>query len=99
MLMVAAGKDEFATGFSKNGTTKEHALLAFTLGIRQMIVCVNKMDMIEYNQERFDEIQKEVTYNLNKIGFQTKNITFIPISGFKGENLIEMSENMKWYTG
>ena len=55
------------------------------------------MDIIEYSQVRYDEIQKEVTFNLNKIVFQTKNIAFIPISGFKGENLMELSENMKWY--
>lgn len=63
VLIVAAGTGEFEAGISKNGQTREHALLAYTLGVKQLIVGVNKMDSTEppYSQARFDEIQKEVT--------------------------------------
>ena len=60
MLIVAAGTGEFEAGISKNGQTREHALLAYTLGVKQMIVCVNKMDNTEppYSEDRFKEICK-----------------------------------------
>ena len=62
VLIVAAGVGEFEAGISKNGQTREHALLAYTLGVKQLIVGVNKMDSTEppYSGPRFDEIQKEV---------------------------------------
>ena len=59
VLVVAAGTGEFEAGISKNGQTREHALLAYyTLGVEQMIVAVNKMDTAEppYSEKRFDEI-------------------------------------------
>merc|ERR1711892_1622434 len=62
VLIIASGTGEFEAGISKNGQTREHALLAYTLGVKQLIVAVNKMDSTEppYNQTRFEEIQKEV---------------------------------------
>jgi len=58
ILMVAAPTGEFESGISANGTTKEHALLAYTLGVKQLIVCVNKMDsnVVNYSEDRFNEI-------------------------------------------
>lgn len=58
ILMIASKPGEFEAGISKNGQTREHALLAFTLGVRQMIVCVNKMDdkTVSYSETRFNEI-------------------------------------------
>lgn len=63
VLIVAAGIGEFEAGISKNGQTREHALLAFTLGVKQLIVGVNKMDMTDppYSEARFEEIKKEVS--------------------------------------
>merc|ERR1711993_37505 len=63
---------EFEAGISKNGQTREHALLAFTLGVKQMIVCANKMDITEppYSEARFNEIVKEVSGYLKKIGLK-----------------------------
>uniref|UniRef100_H2YZT2 Tr-type G domain-containing protein n=1 Tax=Ciona savignyi TaxID=51511 RepID=H2YZT2_CIOSA len=68
VLIVAAGVGEFEAGISKNGQTREHALLAFTLGVKQIIVAVNKMDSTEpkYSSKRFEEISKEVTAYLKK---------------------------------
>lgn len=101
VLIVASGTGEFEAGISKNGQTREHALLAFTLGVKQMIVCTNKMDSTEppYSEARFNEIVKEVSGYLKKIGYNPKAIAFVPISGFHGDNMLEQSEKMKWYQG
>jgi elongation factor 1-alpha len=101
VLIVAAGVGEFEAGISKNGQTREHALLAYTLGVKQMIVAVNKMDSTEpkYSQKRFEEITKEVSSYVKKIGYNPKTIPFVPISGWHGDNMIEPTTNMSWYKG
>jgi len=101
VLIVAAGTGEFEAGISKNGQTREHALLAFTLGVKQMIVGVNKMDTTEppYSKNRFEEIQKEVQGFLKKVGYNIKTVAFVPISGWNGDNMIEESDNMPWFKG
>jgi elongation factor 1-alpha len=99
ILVIASGTGEFEAGFGKEGQTREHALLAYTMGIKQVILAINKMDLCEYGKERFDEIKTEVIGYLKKIGFQEKNINCVPYSGFKGDNLIEKSTNMPWYSG
>jgi len=101
VLIVAAGVGEFEAGISKNGQTREHALLAYTLGVKQMIVAVNKMDSTEpkYSENRFKEIVKEVSSYVKKIGYNPKSIAFVPISGWHGDNMIEPTSNMSWYKG
>eukprot|EP00794_Sanderia_malayensis_P012037 gene12037-13279_t len=101
VLIVASGTGEFEAGISKNGQTREHALLAFTLGVKQIIVCANKMDSTEppFSEARFTEIVKEVSGYLKKIGYDTKGVAFVPISGFHGDNMIEPSERMGWFKG
>merc|ERR1719383_800537 len=103
VLIVAAGTGEFEAGISKEGQTREHALLAHTLGVKQLIIGVNKMDIAEYSEARYKEIKTEVTAFLKKVGFKVDNpknpIHFIPISGFQGENMIEKSTKMSWYKG
>jgi elongation factor 1-alpha len=101
ILIIAAGQGEFEAGISKEGQTREHALLAFTMGVKQMIVAINKMDdkSVSWDQKRYDEIKKEVSDYLKKIGYNPEKINFIPISGWHGDNMIEKSENMKWYNG
>jgi elongation factor 1-alpha len=99
ILIVAAGTGEFEAGISKEGQTREHALLAYTLGVKQMIVGVNKMDSIKYDQKRYEEIKKEVSGFLKKVGYKPDNIPFIPISGWVGDNMIDRSSNMPWYKG
>ena len=71
------------------------------MGVKQMIVAINKMDdkTVNYSQERYTEIKKEVSEYLKKIGYNPDKIEFIPISGWNGDNMIEKSENMKWYNG
>lgn len=99
ILVVASGTGEFEAGIGKDGQTREHALLAYTMGIKQCILAVNKMDSCNWSEDRFNEIKKEVVSYLKKVGFQEKNINAVAYSGFKGDNLIERSENMPWYKG
>jgi len=101
VLVVAAGTGEFEAGISKNGQTREHALLAYTLGVKQMCVAVNKMDTTEppYSEARFKEIVKEVSDYVKKIGYNPNEIAFVPISGWNGDNMLEASTNMPWWKG
>ncbi|XP_053305006.1 elongation factor 1-alpha, somatic form-like [Spea bombifrons] len=101
VLIVAAGVGEFEAGISKNGQTREHALLAYTLGVKQLIVGVNKMDSTEppYSQKRYEEIVKEVSTHIKKIGYNPDTVAFVPISGWNGDNMLEPSSNMPWFKG
>ena len=101
ILMIASPQGEFEAGISKEGQTREHALLSFTLGVKQMIVCMNKMDekTVNYSEERYTEIKKEVSDFLKKVGYKPDNINFIPISGWNGDNMLERSTNTPWYKG
>src|SRR5574343_336372 len=100
-IINAPGQGEFEAGISKEGQTREHALLAFTMGVKQMIVAVNKMDdkSVNWDQGRFNEIKKELSDYLKKIGYNPDKMPFIPISGWHGDNMLEKSSNMPWYTG
>ena len=101
VLMIASDVGGFEAGFSKEGQTREHALLAQTMGVKQMIVCCNKMDdiSVNYAQSRYDEIKGELTLFLKKVGYNPANIPFIPISGWVGDNMVEKGENLPWYNG
>ena len=101
IMMVASPQGEFEAGISKEGQTREHALLAFTLGVKQMIVCVNKMDekTVNFSEDRYNEIKKEVSDFLKKVGYKPDTIPFIPISGWNGDNMLERSANTGWYKG
>jgi len=101
LLMIASPQGEFEAGVSKDGQTREHALLAFTLGVKQMIVCINKMDekTVNYSEERYTEIKREVSDFLKKVGYNPDNILFVPISGWVGDNMLEKSPNLPWYKG
>merc|ERR1711881_503503 len=78
VLMIASGQGEFESGFSKDGQTREHALLAQTMGVKQMIVAINKMDdrSVNYGQARFNEIKDELTTCLKKVGYNPAKIEF-----------------------
>ncbi|CAI8050045.1 Elongation factor 1-alpha [Geodia barretti] len=101
VLIVASGTGEFEAGISKNGQTREHALLAYTLGVKQLLVGVNKMDSTEppYSEARYMEITKEVSTYVKKVGYNPKAVAFVPISGWHGDNMMEESDKMKWFKG
>jgi len=91
----------FEAGIAKDGQTREHALLAFTLGVKQMIVAANKMDdkSVMYSKARFEEIKTEISSYLAKVGFKPKKLKYVPISGWAGDNMVDRSTNMPWYKG
>jgi len=101
VLVVAAGQGEFEAGIDKNGQTREHALLAYTLGVKQLIVVVNKMDdkSVNWGEARFNEIKNEVSNFIKKIGYNPEKVPFVPISGWLGDNMLERSTNLPWYKG
>lgn len=77
--------------------TKRHAYLLNFLGIKQIFVAVNKMDLVGYSQERFEEIKREVKSFISSFGFDCSSLIFIPISAKLGENVFNKSENLNWY--
>jgi len=101
LLVVSSAKGEFEAGIDEQGQTREHALLAYTLGVKQMIVIVNKMDSesVQWSEERYKEIKEAVTQFLKRIGWKTDDIQFIPISGWTGDNMLENSPHMPWWKG
>lgn len=99
ILIIAAGTGEFEAGISKDGQTREHALLAYTLGVKQLIVAINKMDTTQWSQTRFEEIIKETKNFIKKVGYNPATVAFVPISGFNGDNMLEPSTNCPWYKG
>ncbi|CDQ61712.1 unnamed protein product [Oncorhynchus mykiss] len=101
LLVVSAAKGEFEAGISRNGQTREHALLAYTLGVKQIIVAVNKMDVTEppYNQKRFGEVVQSVSTFLKRIGYDPTAVPFVPISGWTGENMLAPSQKLSWFKG
>jgi elongation factor 1-alpha len=99
ILIIAGGTGEFEAGISKDGQTREHALLAYTLGVKQLIVAVNKMDTTKWSEDRFTEIVKEVSNFIKKVGYNPKTVAFVPISGWHGDNMLEPSVNMGWFKG
>ena len=101
MLIIASGTGEFEAGISKNGQTREHALLAYIMGVKQLIVAVNKIDSTEppYRQSRFKEIQKEVSGFIKKVGYNPTAVPFVPISRWHRDNMLQTSAKMGWYKG
>jgi elongation factor 1-alpha len=79
--------------------TKEHIYLAKVLGVNQMIVAINKMDAVEYKEEAFKNVVNDVKKLLAAVGYKIDERAFIPISAYKGDNVVKKSENMPWYKG
>jgi elongation factor 1-alpha len=79
--------------------TQEHVFLARTLGIQELIIGVNKMDLVDYSESDYEDVVEEVKELLNQVRFDTENANFIPISAFEGDNIAERSDNTDWYDG
>ncbi|ELR17919.1 HBS1like, putative, partial [Acanthamoeba castellanii str. Neff] len=101
VLVIDSSPGEFEAGFAADGQTKEHALLARSLGVMQLTVVVNKMDAVDWSKERFEEVQNIVGAFLKQAGFLLKNVTWVPCSGLTGENLIARKDPKltAWYSG
>jgi elongation factor 1-alpha len=97
VISVKPGETEAAT--EPGGQAREHAFLARTLGVSQMIVALNKMDDSGYSEARYKEVKEIAEKMLKLVGYNTSKVQFIPVSGWKGDNLIKKSENMPWYKG
>ena len=84
-----------------NAQTKEHAFLARVLGVKQLIVNVNKMDIsgVDWSQDKYNSVVAEVTGLLKMAGFKTDAIPFIPCSAFNGDNVYHKSDKSPWYNG
>jgi elongation factor 1-alpha len=103
LLVVDTLRGNFSAGMSKDGQTREHALLAYSLGVKQMIVLLNKMDdsSVNYSEDRYKATRDEVSAYLSTLllGYEVTKIPFIPISGWEGDNIVDRSIQMPWYEG
>jgi elongation factor 1-alpha len=97
VVSVKPGETEAAT--DPGGQAREHAFLSRTLGVSQIVVALNKMDDSGYSEARYNEVKEIVEKMLKLVGYNVSKISFIPVSGWKGDNLIKKSENMPWYKG
>ena len=79
--------------------TKEHMYLAKVLGIKQIVVAVNKMDAVNYDESKFKSVKDEVDKLLKGIGYDTGKVLFVPLSAYVGDNVVKKSTNMDWYKG
>lgn len=84
-----------------NAQTKEHIFLSRTLGVQQLIIAINKMDIsgVDHKEERWNKVKEEVTTLLKMVGYKPDEITFLATASLKGENIVNKSENMPWYKG
>lgn len=100
VLVVDSDVNAFESGFSLDGQTKEHAILARSLGIDSIIVAVNKLDTQKWSEDRFDDIKTQLTEYLGKtVGFSTKKLYFVPTSGKEGNYVLKQSDVAPWYSG
>jgi peptide chain release factor subunit 3 len=104
VLVISARRGEFETGFEKGGQTREHALLAKTLGVRYLLVVINKMDdpTVEWDLTRYEECVGKLKPYLKQCGYAIKrDVRFLPISGLSGDNILKEvpSETCPWWKG
>lgn len=102
ILVINAARGEFETGFETGGQTREHAMLVRSLGVSQLLAAINKMDMVNWSKERYDEIVQKLGAFLKQAGFKESEVSFIPCSGLNGENLTKPSQEKQltlWYKG
>ncbi len=97
VVSVKPGETEAAT--DPGGQAREHAFLSRTLGVSQIVVALNKMDDVAYSEQRFKEVKDLVEKMLKLVGYNTSKVQFIPVSAWKGDNLVKLSENTPWYKG
>lgn len=87
---------------ARNGVVEQtyrHFFINNLLRVKEVIVAVNKMDLVDFSEEKFNQIKGEIEYLAKKSEYQNQNITFIPLSALKGDNVVKSSENTPWYKG
>ncbi|AQK42935.1 Translation elongation factor EF1A/initiation factor IF2gamma family protein [Zea mays] len=104
VLVISARKGEFETGYERGGQTREHVLLAKTLGVAKLVVVINKMDepTVKWSKERYDEIEAKMVPFLKSSGYNVKkDVQFLPISGLVGTNMkTRMDKSIcSWWDG
>jgi peptide chain release factor subunit 3 len=103
ILVISARIGEFEAGFLKEGQTREHAILARTLGVSRLVVAINKMDekSVRWDKDRYDSIVAKLTPFLTSVGFARKDVIYLPLSGINGHNLLRPFESSvcDWYSG
>ncbi|KAJ5773320.1 Translation elongation/initiation factor/Ribosomal beta-barrel [Penicillium paradoxum] len=99
VLVIDSSVGKFESGLK--GQTKEHALLVRSMGVQKIVVAVNKMDTVQWDHDRFEEIEQQISGFLTTAGFQESNISFVPCSGVLGDNITRRTEDphASWYTG
>lgn len=101
-LVISAKKGEFESGYDMDGQTREHIQLAKSLGIKKLVILINKMDesSVKWSKERFDEIQNHMAGFVQSCGFNMEgDVIWLPVSGLSGDNLIKTVEKKvcNWY--
>ena len=100
ILVIPATKGEFEGGWSEDGQIREHAVLARSLGVSQLILAINKLDTCGWSQSRYDEIVAQLLPWLKSVGYKAHDLSVIPVSGLTGENIMTRSEPaLSWYNG
>ncbi|HUS78488.1 MAG TPA: translation elongation factor EF-1 subunit alpha [Patescibacteria group bacterium] len=101
VLFISAKRGEYEAGTNPGGQTREHAFLAKTLGVDQIVVAVNKMDdpTVDWNETRYEEVKDGMVRLLRMVGYNPDKIHFVPTSGWTGDNLVNKSDKMPWYKG
>ncbi len=99
ILVLSAKEGETDTAIAPGGQAREHAFLLKTLGVSQLIVAINKMDDSKYSEAAFKVAKEKAEKLIKSVGYKLENVPIIPVSGWKGDNLVKKSDNMPWWTG
>ncbi|CAM1357374.1 MULTISPECIES: sulfate adenylyltransferase subunit 1 [Tenacibaculum] len=87
---------------ARNGVVEQtyrHFFINNLLRVKDVVIAINKMDLVDYSEEKFNQIKGEIEYLASKSEYQNQNLTFIPLSALKGDNVVESSDKMQWYKG
>ena len=101
VLVVDAARGAFEAGMARAGQTREHATIAGALGVKHLVVAVNKVDACEGGdaERRYEEIKREVGGYLKKVGYKPSRVAYVPVAGLRGDNLRERSDALAWHAG
>ena len=99
VLVLSAKEGETDTAVAPGGQAREHAFLLKTLGVNQLILAINKMDVSKYSEDAFKSAKAIGEKLIKSVGYKVDSVPIIPVSGWIGDNLVKKSENMPWWTG